>query len=112
MSQQQGPLECADDGAPFDATATCLGCRRPVHHHAPTPGRHAAFAGGIELPDGRYQQLAIVCDKCITEPILERCVWEARRRSGNPSQVRYHYQRVGTPEAQATLLAFVTGLHR
>lgn len=112
MAKDHGPTELFTDGAPFDPEATCIGCRRPVHHHAPGATRHPAFAGGIDLPDGRFHQLAIVCDQCVSQDVLERCIWESRRRAGRPSAVRYIYQRVGSPEAQAALVAFVAALRR
>lgn len=112
MTGGQGPTELFSDFAPFDPAATCIGCHRPVHHHAPGSARHPAFAGGITLPDGRFQQLAVVCNECIIEAVLIRCVWEARQRSGKPVTVRYIYQRIGTPEAAAELLRFIEGLHR
>jgi hypothetical protein len=112
MATGDGPQELFADTAPFDPEATCIGCRRPVRHTAPGPSRHPAFAGGIDLPDGRFRQLAIVCHECIEQATLERCVWESRRRSGNPAAVRYFYQNIGTLEARALLLAFVTGMRR
>ena len=112
MATSEGARELFSDAAPFDPEATCIGCRRPLRHSAPGAVRHPAFAGGIDLPDGRFHQLAIVCDECIAQATLERCIWESRRRSGNPSAVRYHFQQVGTPEARALLLEFVTGLRR